>query len=157
MKKIINENHGFTLIELMIAVGIIAILAAIAIPSFLGIQKKSARSEAKANLEAIALALEGYMAENNDYGAPGAYSYVCGDGCSKSSFGFPGAPLGTIANLGGGYDYNYWITVSTAPPGPSFIVSASALRGYVAGDQGHPQGQPSINSSGEKLPAAGFW
>jgi len=151
MKCKILDHYGFTLVELMIVVAVIAILAAVAIPSYLGIQKKAARSEAKANLEAIALALEGHMAENNNYGPSGNYSYVCGVGCTKSSFGIPAFPLGTITNLGGGYNYNYWVTLGTAPPGPSFVIAASALRGNVAGDI-----SPSINSSGAKLPA-GFW
>jgi type IV pilus assembly protein PilE len=158
MKTRIRVRDGFTLIELMIVVAIIAIIAAIAIPSYVGIQKRAARSEAKANLEAIALALEGYMAENNVYGRPGNYRYFCGVGCAKSSFGippsttFPAFPLGTIAKLGGGYNYNYWLSLSTALPGPSYTIVASALRGNVAGDI-----SPSMNSAGVKLPTAGFW
>jgi len=150
MRIHISNHDGFTLIELMIVVAMIAILAAIAIPSYLGIQKKAARSEARANLEALAIALESYMAENNDYGPAGDYSYICGDGCTKSSFAgsFP-APLATIANLGGGYNYNYWIHIGTSPP--AFVIVASALRGNVAGDI-----SPSLNSAGVKLPA-GFW
>lgn len=151
MNRKFQNPNGFTLIEVMIVVAIIAILAAIAIPSYIGIQKRAARSEAKANLQAIVLALEGYMAENNDYGPPGTYGYVCGQGCTKSSFGIPAFPLGTIANLGGGYNYNYWVNLSTAPPAPSFTVVGSALRGYVAGDR-----TPSINSAGVRLPD-GFW
>jgi len=147
-----HDHKGFTLIELMIVVAVIAILAAIAIPSYLGVQKRAARSEAKATLEAIALALEGYMAENNDYGPTGVYTYVCGEGCLKKSFvGFP-APLGTIANLGGGYDYDYQITVTTTPPSPAFRIDANPVRGRVAGDLA-----PFLQSDGTKGPANFGW
>lgn len=148
-----SDHKGFTLIELMIVVAVIAILAAIAIPSYLGIQRRAARSEAKANLEAIALALEGYMAENNDYGPVGTYVYICGDNCTKSAFApafIPG--LGTIANLGGGYDYNYQITVTTAPPSPAFRIDANPVRGRVVGDMA-----PFILSDGTKGPASFAW
>lgn len=48
-----NNEHGFTLIELMITVAIVGILAAIAIPSFKRYVAKSRTAEAKANLGTI--------------------------------------------------------------------------------------------------------
>lgn len=116
------EKDGFTLIELMVAVAVIAILAAIAIPSYIGVQKKAARSEAKSKLEAISLALEGHMAENNNYGDAGVYNYVCGPGCPGASFAHSGA-IGTVANLGNNLQYSYQIIV-TANPTPLFSLRA---------------------------------
>ena len=62
-----KKDNGFTLIELMIVVAIIAILAAIAIPNFLSFVSQTRRSEVKSNLEAIYRAEISYFAEKDLY------------------------------------------------------------------------------------------
>ncbi len=52
------RNKGFTLIELMIVVAIIAIIAAIAIPNLLGAKKSANEASAIANLRTISTACE---------------------------------------------------------------------------------------------------
>ena len=58
---------GFTLIELMIVVGIIGILSAIAIPNFIRFQAKSKQSEAKANLKVIFTAQRSQFQEHDAF------------------------------------------------------------------------------------------
>jgi len=62
-----KRSKGFTLIELMIVVAIIAILAAIAIPQYKKFQLKAKTAEAKTNLGAIRTCEEAYAAEHDLY------------------------------------------------------------------------------------------
>ncbi len=66
-RKLRRRDKGFTLIELMIVVAIIAILAAIAIPQYRKFQLNSKTSEAKTNIGAIRTCEEAYAAEHNVY------------------------------------------------------------------------------------------
>ena len=63
-------KRGFTLIELMIVVAIVAILAAIAVPNFLEAQTRSRVSRAQNDLRTVAMAMESYRVDNNGYPAP---------------------------------------------------------------------------------------
>ena len=68
MKRIIKSaQKGFTLIELMIVVAIIGILAAVAIPQFLDMMKKSKRNEAEVQLDSIRKAEKAGWAERAGY------------------------------------------------------------------------------------------
>jgi len=61
------EHKGFTLIELMIAVVIVAILSAIAVPSYFSYVRDSRRDLAKQSLLAAAQKMESYYALNMTY------------------------------------------------------------------------------------------
>lgn len=60
-------KRGFTLIELMIVVAIIAFLAMVSIPSFKKFLSKAKRTEAHMNLNALATAEKIYWAEHGTY------------------------------------------------------------------------------------------
>ena len=61
------RSRGFTLIEVMIVCAVVAILAAIALPSYLTSVQKSRRTDAKSALLAIAGQMERYFTERGTY------------------------------------------------------------------------------------------
>lgn len=63
-----NKLRGFTLMELMITVAIVAIIAAVAIPSFNSYLLKSHRSDAYTAILSIQMAEERYRGFNSSYG-----------------------------------------------------------------------------------------
>jgi len=62
-----NRPRGFTLIELMIVVGIIAILASIAIPSYSDYVRRSRITEAVSALSGMRVRMEQYFQDNRTY------------------------------------------------------------------------------------------
>jgi len=112
-----NKKTGFSLIELLIVIAILGILASIAIPLFLGQQKKAVFSEAKSNLESLRLLEEQYFAENGCY-------YRENGACTNKNFNsvaaiqafLPGFTPGMEANL----YYTYELRVEGNPPATQF-------------------------------------
>lgn len=67
MRLLDRDARGFTLIELMVVVAIIAILAAFAVPNYLRYGLRARRADAQQSLLRIASAQERYYSTNNGY------------------------------------------------------------------------------------------
>jgi type IV pilus assembly protein PilA len=72
MRSRLNKDEGFTLIELMVVVLIIAILVAIAIPTFLGQRKNAQDSAAKSNVRNALATEKAYFSVNQAFTATAA-------------------------------------------------------------------------------------
>src|SRR5688572_7976707 len=62
-----REDEGFTLIELMVVVLIIAILIAIAVPTFLGARKKAQARAAQSNVRNAYSAAKTFFTDNENF------------------------------------------------------------------------------------------
>lgn len=65
-----HKEGGFTLVELMVVVAIIAILAAVAVPQFSSSADKAKLAKEKSDIQTITSAAELYMIEKNVTTAP---------------------------------------------------------------------------------------
>lgn len=95
MMKTQNKKRGFTIIELVIVVTVIAILSAVLIPTFAGIIKKANRS---ADEQAVASMNTALVAANDDVDTVAeVIDYLAGEGYA----------VGTYAPLSKGYSFVY--------------------------------------------------
>ncbi len=131
--------RGFTLIELMIVIVIVAILTAIAVPGYQNQITKSRRADAQGTLQSFAQAMERFYTQNGTYiGAAG--------GTATS-----GAPVifSTKSPVDGTQTY-YQLTIS------SMSATAYTLQATPTGPQAG-DGNMTLNSAGVRFWANGTW
>jgi type IV pilus assembly protein PilE len=111
--------RGFTLIELMIAVAIAAILGAVAFPAFMDSMRKSRRTEAFTAISAVQQAQERHRSNNSGYAATLTLLGITSSTTSP-----------------GGY-YTIAIGVDTATEATTYTVSATAVTGKSQANDGN--------------------
>ncbi len=67
LRKRLRSEKGFTLIELLVVMIILAILTAIAIPSYLSFKDRANNSAAAADVRSIIPSVESYFSDNGTY------------------------------------------------------------------------------------------
>ncbi|MBW8002148.1 MAG: type II secretion system protein [Planctomycetes bacterium] len=117
-----NWNKGFTLIELMVVILIVAILAAVAIPIMRGRIDAAKWSEGKAMAGTLGTAIRAYFAEKGPDGDDGSGSP------DLTALGFASSDLtGTYFDSG---DYDWTTTYDdTGDPALEFTITVTAPTG----------------------------
>lgn len=105
-----RKRNGFTLIELMITVAIIAILASIAYPSYQQYIIRSKRSAAQAQMMDIANRQQQFLLANR--------SYATKDALTASGYALP-------AEVAANYGYTITLQDPTSTQVPSFLLTFS--------------------------------
>jgi len=100
-----RHARGFTLIEVMVTVAIVAILASIALPQYNDYVRRSKISEATANLLGLKTRFEQYFQDNRSYCAAG--------GCPTC-----GANLASVSS-------KYFTMSATCPTASTFTITAT--------------------------------
>lgn len=106
-----KQSSGFTLIELMIVVAIVALLAAIAVPAYKEHVTRTRRSDAETALLDLSARMERYFAENNTYATA---TIAAGSGATDV--------------LNSATSYSSWYTISiTAQTASAYTLQATPV------------------------------
>ncbi len=109
--------HGFTLIELMIVVGIIGIIAAFVYPAYGDHVRRGKIAEALGELSTVRVRLEQYYQDNRNYGSTAStcgvampstasFTFTCSWGSTSTSQTFVTTAAGSGAMTGFAYTVN---------------------------------------------------
>jgi type IV pilus assembly protein PilE len=136
-KCVRNTEKGFTLVELMIVVAIVAILSAIAYPSYQEYVLRSRRTEAQSLLNEAAARQERWRAQNGTYMTGNTAANIAQlrlPQVDRSENGFYTLGIAVVANDGG-----YTLTATRAGAQTAdtrcgnFTLDATGRRGMSAG------------------------
>ena len=129
-----QDEKGFTLIELLVVILIVGILAAIALPTFLGQQKKGQDASAKSDARNAVSAIESCFADNPD--ATGGYGN-CDDAGELATVENP--IQNTVTPTGGSATQKFSV-VATSKSGNTFTITKTTAGAYTRDCTTHGKG-----------------
>lgn len=95
-----SVRKGFTLVELLVVIGIIALLISILLPSLNQARRSAAALKCLSNLRQIGVGIAGYANQNNGVVLP---TFVWGDGANDPVTGLPIKDSWAMLLVAGGY------------------------------------------------------
>lgn len=101
-----SRGRGFTIVELLVVIVVIAILAAVSVIAYNGVQARAENAKTLAGIDQLAKAMQAYKADNGRYplvrpvGVSGVYTYACVVSDTTKSCGKVGGTDNTCMGLG---------------------------------------------------------
>ena len=115
-----KKQYGFTLVELMITVAIIAIIASIALPSYERYVSKANRVDATTEIMKLAAAQEKYYLQNNSYATETLLAgFINGGTTLETQSGYYGVAVTGNNGNSTTLDYQQGFVMTLTPPSTS--------------------------------------